>query len=76
MRPLFQLLVRLVIAARRIGYVKPASIVEGRRNGSIHQRLSSDQFDFKPVGDSQRLRGEFELSGGRGRGSDDEHQKR
>src|SRR5205823_14136106 len=56
-----KLFIRLLVRAGGIRNVKPALVIETDADRPLHQRWAGDELDLKTIGDSERLRGEFEL---------------
>src|SRR5207244_13335548 len=56
-----KLLVRLLVRAGVIRDVEPALVIETGADRPLHQRWAGDELDLKTIGNSERLRGEFEL---------------
>src|SRR5439155_3775599 len=56
-----KLLVGLLVRAGGICDVEPALVIETGADRPLHQRWAGDELDLKAVGNSERLRGEFEL---------------
>src|SRR5215204_5368219 len=63
MRKILELLFRFVVHARRIGDEKPPARIEVGADRAIHQRWTSNQFDFEALRHRNGLRTELKLAG-------------
>ncbi len=69
MRLVGELLLDLVVRARRIGDIEPPLLVEVGDDRAIDERRPGGALDFEAIGNGERLAGERDSSPGAGKGS-------